>query len=35
MFECGEHYNAILRMNDLIYIVDDKPLYISVRVRKS
>ncbi|KAF8434726.1 hypothetical protein L210DRAFT_3552125 [Boletus edulis BED1] len=33
LFECGRHDNAILRVSDLISIVDDVSLYITVRAQ--
>ena len=33
LFECGKHDDAILRIGDLIGIVDDQSLYVTVRVR--
>jgi len=32
LFECGKHEDAILRVDDLINIVNDKSPYIAVRV---
>ena len=34
LFECGQPYDAISRVDDLIDIVDNKSLYITVRVRE-
>ncbi|KAF8557544.1 hypothetical protein OG21DRAFT_1482211, partial [Imleria badia] len=35
LFECGKHHDAISRVDDLIDIVDDKSLYITVRAQMS
>ncbi|KAF8546790.1 WD40 repeat-like protein, partial [Imleria badia] len=35
VFECGKHHDAISRVDDLIDIVDDKSLYITVRAQMS
>jgi hypothetical protein len=34
MFECGKHDDAISRMDDLVDIVGDQSVYITVRVRQ-
>ncbi|KAF8555425.1 hypothetical protein OG21DRAFT_1602885 [Imleria badia] len=35
LFECGKHHDAVSRVDDLIDIVGDKPLYITVRAQMS
>ncbi|KAF8552461.1 hypothetical protein OG21DRAFT_1511487 [Imleria badia] len=35
LFECGKHHDAISRVDDLIDIVDDRSLYITVRAQMS
>ena len=34
LFECGKRDEATLRVDHLIDIADDRPLYITVLVRK-